>query len=378
MSQHDFNIANQGFPATRADINNAFQAIASNSSGATAPSTTYANMWWYDTTNNKMYLRNEADSAWIEVATIDQTNNEWQITSGVIEAVDGDGIVLKTDDGITRMTLDDSGNLLIGKGATGISTAGHSYRADGTWEVRKDQATANSGSTGYLSRGTTDGNILAFYKDTSSVGSIGVSSSDNFYVGGTASNHGGILFNDTGGSQPAIQPCSVAGTLADASVNLGSSGNRFENLYLSGGVYVGGTTSSNHLDDYEQGSFTPAIFGTTTGGTGTYSIQRGGYIKIGALVYAQVYIGWTAHTGTGGMRLSGLPFTSENTNPHGYGAPNMSYASGLSFNYNQLGGYVAGASTTVVFNTFESANLTQVTMDGSVAELLFNLHYIAE
>jgi len=108
MSQHDFNIANQGFPATRADINNAFQAIASNSSGPTAPSTTYANMWWYDTTNNKMYLRNEADSAWIEVATIDQTNNEWQITTGVVQAKDSDGLVLRTDDGTTRLALDDA------------------------------------------------------------------------------------------------------------------------------------------------------------------------------------------------------------------------------------------------------------------------------
>jgi hypothetical protein len=124
MSQHDFNIANQGFPATRADINNAFQAIASNSSGATAPSTTYANMWWYDTTNNKMYLRNEADSAWIEVATIDQTNNEWQITTGVVKAKDSDGLALQTDDGTTRLFIKDS------DGAVGIGTASPSTNLD--------------------------------------------------------------------------------------------------------------------------------------------------------------------------------------------------------------------------------------------------------
>ena len=118
MSQHDFNIANQGFPATRADINNAFQAIASNSSGATAPATTYANMWWYDTANNKMYLRNEADSAWIEVATIDQTNNEWLITTGTVQAADGDGLVLKTDEGTARITIADTGNVTIANDLT--------------------------------------------------------------------------------------------------------------------------------------------------------------------------------------------------------------------------------------------------------------------
>jgi hypothetical protein len=150
-------------------------------------------------------------------------------------------------------------------------------------------------------------------------------------------------------------------------------------ILATGGItFNGDTAAANALDDYEEGTFTPEIFGATTGGTGTYSIRRGGYIKIGKLVYAQIYIGWTAHTGTGAMRLSGLPFTAENTNPYGYGAPNMSYASGLSFNYNQLGGYVSGNSTILVFNTFESQNLTSVSMDGTVAELLFNLHYIAQ
>ena len=67
MSQHDFNIANQLFPATRADLNNAFVALASNSSGDAEPGTTYANQWWYETDTNTLKLRNEANSAWIEI-----------------------------------------------------------------------------------------------------------------------------------------------------------------------------------------------------------------------------------------------------------------------------------------------------------------------
>ena len=155
MSQHDFNIANQGFPATRADINNAFQAIASNSSGPTAPSTTYANMWWYDTTNNKMYLRNEADSAWIEVATIDQTNNEWQITTGVVQAKDSDGLALKTDDGTTRLLVDDSGRMYA---TTGLSGGANVHMATGyvanvgsIYAQGFAAAGARSNDNGYLS-----------------------------------------------------------------------------------------------------------------------------------------------------------------------------------------------------------------------------------
>ena len=42
MAQHDYVIANQGFPAFRSDLNTALSAIVSNNSGATEPSTTYA------------------------------------------------------------------------------------------------------------------------------------------------------------------------------------------------------------------------------------------------------------------------------------------------------------------------------------------------
>tara|TARA_R110000796_G_scaffold34200_1_gene88454 strand:- start:155 stop:886 length:732 start_codon:yes stop_codon:yes gene_type:complete len=75
MSQHDFNIANQSFPATRTDLNNALVALASNSSGDAEPGTTYANQWWYETDTNILKIRNEANNAWIEIATLDQTSN---------------------------------------------------------------------------------------------------------------------------------------------------------------------------------------------------------------------------------------------------------------------------------------------------------------
>jgi len=74
MSQHDFDIANQGAAAARSDINNALQALASTNSGSTAPTTTYANQLWYDTGNNILKIRNEADSAWLSIAYIDQTD----------------------------------------------------------------------------------------------------------------------------------------------------------------------------------------------------------------------------------------------------------------------------------------------------------------
>jgi len=73
MSQNDFTIANQGFPAFRADLNTALQALASTSSGTSAPSTTFANQFFYDTSNNVLKFRNEDNDAFITIMGFDQS-----------------------------------------------------------------------------------------------------------------------------------------------------------------------------------------------------------------------------------------------------------------------------------------------------------------
>jgi len=70
MATHDYNIANQSFPATRSDINNALSAAVSNNSSATAPTTTYAYMFWADTSSDTLKQRNAANNAWIDVLTL--------------------------------------------------------------------------------------------------------------------------------------------------------------------------------------------------------------------------------------------------------------------------------------------------------------------
>lgn len=86
MSQHDMNIANQGFPAFRSDLNNALAALVSTSSGATEPTTMFANQLWYDTTNDKLKIRNEANSGWIEIVSINQTTGVLTTIAGTVIA----------------------------------------------------------------------------------------------------------------------------------------------------------------------------------------------------------------------------------------------------------------------------------------------------
>jgi hypothetical protein len=75
------------------------------------------------------------------------------------------------------------------------------------------------------------------------------------------------------------------------------------------------STDVNTLDDYEEGTWTPVVIGDITAGAATYSTvegkgRYGTYIKIGALVYITGRVYWTAHTGSGGIRITGFPFVT--------------------------------------------------------------------
>jgi hypothetical protein len=68
------------------------------------------------------------------------------------------------------------------------------------------------------------------------------------------------------------------------------------------------SADGNTLDDYEEKTFSPTAIGTSTAGTGTYTTQSGTYTKIGNRVLFDMLLTWTAHTGTGNLRITGLPF----------------------------------------------------------------------
>jgi hypothetical protein len=73
------------------------------------------------------------------------------------------------------------------------------------------------------------------------------------------------------------------------------------------------SSDANTLDDYEEGTFTPTISGSTSAGAGSYDVQQGTYTKIGNLVTLNARMAWSAHTGTGNLEFTNYPFTSINT-----------------------------------------------------------------
>jgi hypothetical protein len=187
--------------------------------------------------------------------------------------------------------------LLVGKTSTTFSVVGVENRADG-----RITSTRSGNTNLLLNRLSSDGDIVQFYKDGTAVGSIGAVSGD--IVVGTGDT--GLRFYDAG---RAIQPRHTDGTAANDVISLGMSTNRFKDLYLSGGAYLGGTGAANKLEDYEEGTWTPVLVGSTTAGTATFvSGPVGTYTKIGNQVTVTFNWNISAHTGAGALRVTGLPF----------------------------------------------------------------------
>jgi hypothetical protein len=200
------------------------------------------------------------------------------------------------------MRIDSSGNLLVGKTAANVATAGVEARSDGLLA-----ATRSASTPMYVNRLSTDGTILDLRKDNTTVGSIGVKASDLFLGTGVCN----LRFVD---SVPAIYPVDSGGSASDSTIDIGDAAARFKDLYLSGGVYLGGTGSANLLDSYEEGTFTPEVADATTGGnTGSGSFS-GVYTKVGNIV--NVHIALTNIT-TSGMTsgntfyVRNLPFATK-------------------------------------------------------------------
>ena len=195
-----------------------------------------------------------------------------------------------------RMRIDSSGNLLVGKTSVGFSADGFEARASGQVYITDTTATPL-----VVRRNSTDGTIAEFYKDSSTVGSIGTVGSDIVIGSGNI----GIRFYEADNS---IIPSSAAGQASDGTLDIGDGSFRWKDAYLSGGVYLGGTAATNKLDDYEDGSWTVNLY---KGGSALAVTNRYGYYRrVGDLLHISFY--WLNNsittTGTSVYGIRGMPF----------------------------------------------------------------------
>ena len=239
-----------------------------------------------------------------------------------------DGIVFKPNS-VEAMRIDSSGNLLVGttdtNPASGNVAGGIALRESGQVNVSRDNNPPLQ-----LNRKTADGDIAVFQKDGTTVGSIqsraGVVSTI------ILDPRSGSIGTGITGSGANLSPTNGSGVEVDARNDLGKSDYRFKDLYLSGGVYLGGTGSANKLEDYEEGTFTGGVsFGGGTTGQ-SYNTNIGYYTKVGQAVTITMYVAVSNKgSSTGDALLTGLPFNCKGGTAYNAGGIHLNRVSYTGF-----------------------------------------------
>jgi hypothetical protein len=142
-------------------------------------------------------------------------------------------------------------------------------------------------------------------------------SSNNISVTGNVSFTGNVTVGAGTASNAAISTTGDpnTGIFFPAADNIGFATNGvIRGRWTTDGLCFGSdTAAANALDDYEEGTWSPTMRGSTTAGTTTYSAQEGWYTKIGNTVHVGGYVVWSAATGTGNLQIGNLPFTTNAT-----------------------------------------------------------------
>jgi len=160
-----------------------------------------------------------------------------------LEAMDATGeIKFLTGGSNERMRIDSSGNLLVATTSTSIGDDGFRYNASSGWLG----VTRNAGQCLYLNRRTTDGSILDFRKDNSTVGAIGVEGGSP-YFGRNVSSVGVAI---KCGSGAVFAADGNNGSNADNTYDLGALTVRWDDVYATNGTIQ--TSDRNEKQDIEE------------------------------------------------------------------------------------------------------------------------------
>jgi hypothetical protein len=204
---------------------------------------------------------------------------------------------------------------------------------------------AASSANGYpLFQVTNSAGSVAYLRVDSGTGNVGIgtgSPSEALEVYGTTpiiqiNDRGlyqaqiGLIGNDLEirGSSGSVEfyTGSADGASSTARLRIDSSGHLIAPNGITLGTAVGTYADANTLDDYEEGTWTPTIKGSSTNPSYTTSTASGSYVKIGKMVYVSflVIVTGVSSQGTGNIILDELPFTMND----------QSYAPSLTVMYN--------------------------------------------
>lgn len=173
----------------------------------------------------------------------------------------------------------------------------------------------------------------------------------------------------------SVSAMTIAGSTISGTTTLKDTLNATSNLVMTSGKGIdfsatanaSGTTTSELFDDYEYGVWNPFYYGTSSAGTGTYSVSNGTYVKFGKGVLATFSLVSSSHTGTGNIRFGGLPYPAASTSNY-----TASCAIGSSSNLTVPSGryptaYIGGGSSFISLeaNAVSGGSSIAVSMDTS-------------
>ena len=128
---------------------------------------------------------------------------------------------------------------------------------------------------------------------------------------------------------------------------------------FSNGITLG--TSTDALDDYQEGAITPELWDNTLATEGTpptYTLQTGSYTKIGNRVFFELRVKISALGGlttSENIRVGGLPFASSST-VNTETSINAGWASALTLPAvgTSIGGYINPNTSYIVLSAFDA------------------------
>ena len=149
-----------------------------------------------------------------------------------------------------------------------------------------------------------DGDIVQISNADGLVGAIGSSSNTEITFAGKDCGLGVL--------DHALVPTQGDGLLYrnDNEVDLGRTDTRFKDIYISGGLYVGGTDAAHQFHDYEEGDRASSSVSGITASTNTVT---GHYTKIGRQVVEHIKVVISGKSGGSGNPYIGLSFTPTKT-----------------------------------------------------------------
>lgn len=248
---------------------------------------------------------------------------------------------------------------------------------DSTATFNGDVVLGNSSSDNITFNGDTVGNLTPNVSDTNDIGTSAQKYRNGYFsnlldiggnitVGGAATLNGDVVLGNSSTDDITFNGDTVGNLTPNVNntYDLGSPAQKYRDLYLGGGAYLGGTSVTNKLDIYEEGTFTPQVYVGGVAGTISSGSNIGRYTRIGNTVTIMMRCVMVSYTGSGNVTMDGLPYIVNSASTFAYvelpvvnGYPSSGYVHGRGYlapggyGFATLQGYTTSGGVATLTNT---------------------------